>query len=45
MCWYYGSLARMFTLLVPGPRAAELSALSAELARCSGRLDLQAVAG
>jgi hypothetical protein len=33
LCWYYGSLARVFEVLVPGPRADELSRLVAELAR------------
>jgi hypothetical protein len=33
LCWYYGSLARVFEVLVPGPRADELSRLAAELAR------------
>lgn len=31
VCWYYAALARMFGLLMPGPRADELSALVAEL--------------
>lgn len=33
LCWYYGSLARVFEVLVPGPRADELRRLVAELAR------------
>jgi hypothetical protein len=33
VCWYYGSLARVFEVLVPGPRAHELSRLAAELTR------------
>ena len=45
VCWYYGSLARMFTLLAPGPRADELSTLAAELARRSARPGLRAAAG
>jgi len=45
VCWYYGSLARSFLLLAPGPRADELSTLAAELARRSARPGLRAAAG
>ena len=38
VCWYYASLARRFTVLLPGARADELSRLATELARrCASR--------
>jgi (p)ppGpp synthase/HD superfamily hydrolase len=35
VCWYYGSLARAFNRLQPGPRADELTRLAEELSRRS----------
>ena len=34
VCWYYASLARRFTVLLPGARADELDRLAAVLVRC-----------
>ena len=37
VCWYYASLGRKFTVLLPGARADELSRLATELVRCASR--------